>query len=543
MKSGISIDVGTDLIKIVSYKKNNNSFVVKKAVSFNSPDCELRDGKIVDVSVMAKAIREVMVKNKIKGKNVNFILSSNKVITREVNYPDLPAKKLEPVIKMNSAEYFPVNLDDYTMNYSVLEKFEEDLRKMVRTNTVVVPTEIANSYVQLAKELKLKIDNITYSENAMMNYALLVNDPEPYMTVDIGSSRTSVAIVRDGKVVLNRTLTNGIKGIIDIVKEKYDVDYDRALEIVNEKEFIVDNTSLQDTFTGNVVRIVNIVVSGVARLLDYYSSKHKEPVSTIYVSGMGSYVKGLQEYISNYFGIETKKLDSIKSIKSSDPDYNNRKNIYANAIGAVYSDVNLIPETFISKKRKKQNTGSLVAIIVLVLALGGALLYFPFSENLELQKTLTKLQTEKNEIDNSTDLVLERDLLKIKNDFYLEMENTFSNNNKSVEILKKLEEVTPTDIDYSVMKIAENGVIITCSSETKNSVANYLEEVKKIKVDDKIIFDNVFIPNISFAKSKGEDAETENNEEAKKGRYEFTIGFDFKNNSLKEEAKEVNNEK
>ncbi len=533
MKKGISIDIGSDVIKIISYKKSKNNFIVKKSVSLNLPDCEIRDGMIVDVSAVAKVIKEAMTRNKIRGKNVNFTLSSNKVITREVNYPDLPVKKLKPVIKMNSAEYFPVNLEDYTMNYSVLERFEEELKKMVRTNTIVVPTEIVDSYVELAKKLKLKIDNITYAENAMMNYALLVNDPGPYMTVDIGGSRTSVAIVKEGKVVLNRTLSNGIKGIVDIVKEKYEVDYDRAVEIINENEFIVDNTSLQDTFTGKVIRIINLVISGIARLLDYYSSKHVEPVSTIYISGMGAYIKGLQEYMAKYFGIETKMLDNISTIKSKDSNYNKKKNIYANAIGAVYSDVNLLPESFLERKRSKESNRAIAAIIVLIIALGGAMLYIPFSESLKLKEEFNRLQSEKEGYDNVDDIIAKREQLKFRNTFLMELENAFSNDYKSVDILRELEKRTPKDIDYSIMKVNEKGVVISCTSNTKNSIANYLEEVKKIEIEGETVFADAFIPSITIS-----EGESENKEK----KYNFTISCDFMQQPALEETKEAKNE-
>ncbi len=534
MKKGISIDIGSDLIKIISYKKSKNSLVVKKAVSLKLPDCEMRDGMIVDVDIMAETIKAAMIKNKIKGKIVNFVISSNRVITREVNYPDLPDNKLEMMINMNSAEHFPVNLQNYTINYAVLEYFTEDNKKMIRTNTVVVPNEIAVSYVELAEKLKLKIGNITYSENAMMNYSLLVNGREPYMIIDIASDRTSVAVVRKGKVALNKTLGSGIREIINIVKEKYEVDYDAALEIIGENEFIVENTSLQDTFTGKVLRNINLVVSGVARLLDYYGSKYDEPVSNIYISGAGVCIRGLEEYMSKYFGIDTKNLENIKCIKSSDIEYSSKKNIYANAVGAVYSDVNLLPDSFLNNKRKSRNVLRFVGITLLIVSIAGALIYYPLVENARLEEEISSLEFEKQLYESVDDLIVERDNLKLREEFLLDLDATFSNDYKSLEILKKLEEITPKDIYYSHVEIDADGVSISCKSNSKNSIANYLKDIKEIKLNDRLVFKEVFIPSI---------IETLGINDEEKDRLEFNVNCKFFEKVFEDEAKEVNDEK
>ncbi len=516
-KRGISIDIGTKLIRIVSYKKTKKVFKVNKAVTVEMPDCKISDGFIEDVDILAATLSECIKKNKIKGKNVDFTISSNKIITREVNYPDLAEKKLAPLIRMNSDEYFPVDLSKYTLNYEILEHYSEDMEKFVRTNTVVIPTEIVDCYVKLAKLLKLKLTGISYVENAMMNYALLVDDEKPYMVVDFGSERSSVAIVSDRKIVLNRTLSNGVNKILDLVKARYGVEYDRAIEVASEKNFIKDFSQAQDGFTIKVTSYINLIINGIARLLDYYSSKNKSHIDTIYLTGIGANIKGLDRYIGKYFGIETKLLDDITTIQSSDIKYLAKKNLYANAIGSIYSDLNLIPDEFIRNKKTKEKNRIGIEVLVLILVLALSMLYFPIKNNIEMGKEKEALEAKLAEYKKIEPILARRESLGARAQFLEEIDRTYSADHNVVEILEVMEKNIPKEVSYGVMGINKEGIIITCDATDKNVVVNFLEEMKKLKIGEDTIFTDVFIASVSAvaAKGEGEEDETES--------YSFTI--------------------
>ncbi len=547
MKKGISIDVGTDLIKIISYKKTKKELTVLNAVTLSMPDCNMNDGYIGNVDVLADAIRETLVENKIKGKSVEFTVLSNKIITREVSFPDLPVKELRPLVKLNSEEYFPVDLAQYTMDFTILEHYEKDMEKFVRTNTVVIPTEIVESYVELAKKLKLNLESISYAENAMMNYALLIGDKRTYMMVDFGSGMTSVAIVKGGKIVLNRTLGNGVRGIIETIMDTYKVDYDRAIEISAENELIGGGRGFQDGFTKRIFSIVNLVVSGIERLLDYYSSKDSNGVEVIYLTGIGGNISGIAEHIYEYFNIETIALEDLSAIKSTNFKYLSNRNVFANAIGGVFSKVNLLPDDYFKKVEQRQQINIGLKLLGGLVLVGAIILYFPISANINLSKEETKQEQELVAYEESKKLIDERDVLKQKNDFLKQLEGGYSNDYTIVDVLEQMEIVVPSDIQYKSMSIDNTGILINCSAKDKNNVVNYLIRLKSMEVNGKKIFSDVFIPDIKSspkakAKAKKDEDGKENTEPTDEqlaehsldGRYEFSARCNF--------AKEVQSE-
>ncbi len=454
-------------------------------------------------------------KHKIKDRDVVFTLSSNKIITREVNYPDLPQKKLAPLIRMNSDDYFPVDLSKYTMSFSILERFEQDMEKMVRTNTVVIPTEIVSTYTELAKKCRLRVRGISYAENAMMNYAMLVDDDKPYMVVDLGGGRTSIAIVNEGKIVLNRTFNNGVKSVIELIRKRYGVGYDRAVQIATEKTFLKRIDGSEDGFTIKLTSFINLIVNGIARLMDYYSNKNNAHVESIYLTGLGASVSGLSSYINSYFGVDTRILDDIKMIHSKDIEYLSKKNLYANAVGTVYSDVNLLPAEFIRYKKSQDKKRINIELIVLLFVLCISMLYFPIKRNLEMAQEKASLEAKLEECKKVIPVVAKRDELKLRAEFLDRIENIYSVDVDLVKVFEQMEAMVPKDVSYKLMSSGKEGMVISCIAKDKNTVVNFLMQIKAIEVDAKKVFADAFIASVV---SKDKQIDDKDNKGAKNNK-------------------------
>ncbi len=515
---GISIDVGTDLIKIISYKKNKRKFYVKKATSVKIPEGSIVNGLIEDVTVVANVIREALKSNKIKAKDVVFIISSNKLITREVSFPDLPEKKLTPLIKMNSDEYFPVNLRDYTIGYSILEHIEEDNEKLVRTSIAVVPNEIVESYVEVGKILKLKVLGIDYSASSIMSYSLLVNDEKPYMTVDLGGTRSSVAIVKNNKILLARTLNYGTKGIIETIKQHYQVDDAEAIDIATREMLIKETNVVNDEFHGKIYRYLNQILSGLGRLLDYYSTKHIDGVSTIYLTGGGSKLKGIRNLMNKYFSIETKLLSEVTIVDSKDVNYLNNKQLYANAIGAIYSDVSLMPEVIVKGKEEKNKKRLKFEIAILTVLAIGVFLYFPITKNIKLEKEKRDAQAKLQTYSEVEQLNREKEVLLEDLSFYNGIDGGYTNSKAYLdEVFAVMEKSLPTEVDFVALTNNKSGLLISCIATDKNNIANFVQQMKNLMINEESVFKDVFIPTISYDEST-EDVG---------GYYTFTVSCTF----------------
>ncbi len=89
----LTIDINNDSITIVeataSQKKQT---YIHNAIFFETPENSYEDGYIQDKELVGAAIREQLNANGITNKNTIFVLSSTKIVSREVLIPYVPEK-------------------------------------------------------------------------------------------------------------------------------------------------------------------------------------------------------------------------------------------------------------------------------------------------------------------------------------------------------------------------------------------------------------------------------------------------------------------
>ena len=89
----LTIDINNDSITIVeataSQKKQT---YIHNAMIFETPEESFEDGYIRDKDKVGAAIREQLNANGITNKNAIFVLSSTKIVSREVLIPFVPDK-------------------------------------------------------------------------------------------------------------------------------------------------------------------------------------------------------------------------------------------------------------------------------------------------------------------------------------------------------------------------------------------------------------------------------------------------------------------
>ena len=128
-KKVLSIEIGQQVTKavVIDFLKKNPH--VYNAFSFDTPEGVMEDGYVKDKDRMAQLLREQMKDNGVKEKEVVFSIASSKIASREVTVPYVPEKNLDNLINATAQDYFPVNMEEYTLPYNVLETVKEKDKK------------------------------------------------------------------------------------------------------------------------------------------------------------------------------------------------------------------------------------------------------------------------------------------------------------------------------------------------------------------------------------------------------------------------------
>ena len=228
----LTIDITNESITLVevspSAKKQTE---VHNALIFETPEGAYEDGFIKDPEKIAGAIKEQLNANGITNKNVIFVLTSTKIVNREVLIPEVRENKVKGIVTANASEYFPVNIEDYVVSHSILEHVtNEDKTKQLKLMVVAAPLNMVKGYYELGSILGLNVESIDYVGNAMLQ--LIKTQTSSSMTtmvIQLGSESTILNIVKGDTLLLQRTIPYGTNAVVTEVMDEKNVDATTAM--------------------------------------------------------------------------------------------------------------------------------------------------------------------------------------------------------------------------------------------------------------------------------------------------------------------------
>ena len=205
----IGLDIGLTKIKAVSLSRQNNSFVLDNFSVMPSPPKGMLSEALVDEKELAEAIKKTVDNLKINSKSVNIALSDNKVYTKVIEMPILSDKELSLAIYWEAERHIPVALSTITLVWNVLKRpMGASTDEKMQVLMVGAPTDLIAKYQKILQMANLTLNSIETETLAIVR-ALVPPSFPPTIIVSIGAINTSLAIIRDGVLVLTYSIQTG----------------------------------------------------------------------------------------------------------------------------------------------------------------------------------------------------------------------------------------------------------------------------------------------------------------------------------------------
>ena len=120
----VQIEVCDQITKVCRVEKKGKKVRISDAFLFKTPEASVQDGVIVNPAVLGEELTNQLAAHGLGNvKNAVFALSSNKIAVREARLPYMKPKLVGSAVMTNAQEYFPVDLQNYTITFSILDSF------------------------------------------------------------------------------------------------------------------------------------------------------------------------------------------------------------------------------------------------------------------------------------------------------------------------------------------------------------------------------------------------------------------------------------
>jgi len=471
----LSIELSNTTIRIVQMDYKTQNPRVYYHVVCNTPENSINDGYLINPDAVANAIRTALVSNRIKGtKNVIFTISSTKIVTREQQLPQMKSAQLDSMIQTNLSDYFPIDLDNYQVAYTVLGTIDEgkDAGKL-RVSIMAAENNLVESYKQLAASCGLVLVQVDNVANSVYQVLKSENKSQCKMVLKIEENATSVLVIKNESLLLQRNIGFGfLPAIKEIMHQpafqavsEFDarnIAMKRACirKTLNEGTAITDNEDMPEPSEGQamtnarqaVTDSLEDLVKGIQRVMNYYNSTNSSnPLDLCYICGAGGSINGISHLLSNELGLKVSVLRKLENVSYSVLGDNADLYNYVASIGAIYAPVGFFSRAKANRAKNATNYGKLIPLVVVLgLVIILALLakgFFDYKaakdRNAELQATVARYQ-ESEAIYNRYAAVLE---------FYRQVRlgeaGTQRSSDNIADFLEELEAKMPTNMTIS----------------------------------------------------------------------------------------------
>lgn len=524
----LTIDITNESITIVEVTPSNKKqSTIHNAIIFETPEDAYEDGVIRDKERIAEAIKSQLSANGITNKNAIFVLTSTKIVNREVLVPFVKENKIKGIINANSSEYFPVNIEDYVVSHSVLETVtDEENNKQLRVLAVAAPENMVKSYYDLAALAGLKVVALDYIGNAMLQLIKTqTTEAMTTMVIQLGSESTVLNIVKGDTLLLQRTVPYGTNVVVNEVMDAKGVDATTAMTLLqNERLLTVD-------FDDNAITgAFRYLINNIGRVMDFFTSKNPDkPIDDVFLTGDGALIKGIDGLFKVQLNVSTRVMDTLYNIKF-DPkiDLKIYNPVYLMVpIGAAFDPMGFeLGEAGAKGSASSVDTTPLVIafLILSVIIAGGVTAYSFIAKN--------KAQSELDQVNRDIQAI--SDIEKIVTDcenaqnIYMDAENMYSyteNLNENVgTLITELEDKMPKGISLTAFNSTADGVDFTGNTKTYEDIAAFAINLKDIEC-----IDNTFIESVT----ENKDAQSTD------VTYDFTVKCIYKDATADADAAET----
>ncbi len=319
----VGVDIGSHSVKVCQLKRTDKAYSIVNLGSALLPEGAVDDGALNEPEVVAAAISNLFKNLKIKKKKVGISISGYSVIVKKVNLAVMNEKEMEDHIMTEAEQYIPFDIQDVYLDFQDL-KTNTDGYERTDVMLVAAKKEIVDDYLDMLDSIGLQTTLVDIDGFAFENtYEYNTPKTENVALIDIGASKMHINIISKGISVVARDIVVGSRQLTERIMGEFDLDFEEA-EALKLGNTPVDDKQkeLEEIFAS----VCTQWVLEIKKAIDLYHSNFPDaPLARLVLSGGGSKVAGIADYLNQETGIEIELFNPFTKMKSSkrkiDPEY------------------------------------------------------------------------------------------------------------------------------------------------------------------------------------------------------------------------------
>ena len=529
-KKVLSIEIGLHTTKVCELEAGKKNPHVTNCITFNTPEDIVEDGFILDKDLMAQTLKSQLAAAKMTVKDVNITIASTKIANREVVIPLVAESKIQAIIDASATEYFPLDVSEYTISYSILDKVNTKDEKKLKLLLLAAPNNLIKNIYGFAETAGLRINAIDYIGNSAYQLLKKQVGTGVNVSVQINDQTTLVNVIENEKLALQRTIPYGAMNIVSAVLDNSvfgKTNSRDAMELLMQENVINarldmggeanrgvpiasdDYDRMMRELRGReeVTSTIQYIMNNVNRVLDYFMSRNSDKrINSIYLTGVGAKFKGIEVLFTNETGYDVKKIESLFAVSFAKGLVSTGNQAdYLTVIGATIAPVGFIPEDARNSNVKQNGARTMGIVFAAACAVAVGMVAVSTGRYIYEKHRNDLLTDEMNSKVYIEDVYKTHQQAKLAYEYSAYMYNLTSNRNYQInDLMDEIAEVMPTNM--TVESLTSDGSTIAlnirASRPDKNAISKFLVDLQKIPSIEEAV-----VPDIIEEYNDGGEAE------------------------------------
>ena len=453
---------------------NKNKIYETHTIELENGDC--KDGNVRDKDSIVKLLNDYLDVNGRDIKNVSFVLRGTDIITRYIEVPILKNNALIEAVNFEFKQFIP-DIDDYYMNYEIVEKINTKEKKAYKILLVAATKEKINPIIEIAEEIGKELEVIDILSNSLarvLKSSDHIASEESTGIFYFGADSSTLGIIEGNVLKFERNLPFGIKNIFNEVYEEAAVT-------------ALDSKQVTNVFENNEQLMMNFenLLASVNNTVRYYNSeKTNKPVTNFIIICADMIMTNMEKYLEKYFELpcilvkDPSDLGLKLKFKDNFPKYISSYGLLLR--GNDNKLLNLSPKT-IKKEKDKANIDKVLVRVPILILIAIIAIVTPF---LVINKIITKeIANIDADIARYNEIVVKNQQLQSeisKMEYFInrikDIDNSTSNTS---EIISKLNTYVPKEITFEGFSFTDSGLInISGKSSTYSAIPEFLANLE-----------------------------------------------------------------
>lgn len=548
-KKVLSIEIGLHTTKVCELEAGKKNPHVTNCITFNTPEDIVEDGFILDKDLMAQTLKSQLASAKMTVKDVNITIASTKIANREVVIPLVADSKIQAIIDASATEYFPLDVSEYTISYSILDKVNTKEEKKLKLLLLAAPNNLIKNIYGFAETAGLRINAIDYIGNSAYQLLKKQVGTGVNVSVQINDQTTLVNVIENEKLALQRTIPYGAMNIVSAVLDNsvFEKTNSRdAMELLMQENIINarldmggeanrgvpiasdDYDRMMRELRGreDVTSTIQYIMNNVNRVLDYFMSRNSDKrINSIYLTGVGAKFKGIEVLFTNETGYDVKKIESLFAVSFAKGlvSAGNQAD-YLTAIGASIAPVGFIPEDARNSGAKQDSARTMGIVFAASCMIAVGMIVVSSGRYFYEKHTNDSLTDEMNSKVYIEDVYKSHQDAKLAYEYSAYMYNLTSGRNYQInDLMDAIAEIMPTNMTVESLESDGNTIALNIrdTNPDKYAISKFLIELQKISSIEEAV-----VPDI-----------TEEYDESGKAEATFTITCTYRGfNAIEDES-------